>query len=65
MDASIATAFMAASAAQLQLAVAARMARMNADAAAGVVQLIEAAQQNLDSLANVGAGVGTQLDMTV
>ncbi len=61
---SAATAFVAAQASQLQLAVAARMMRMNADQASNVVQLLEAAQQNLDRLANVVAGVGGNLDIS-
>ena len=35
------------------MAVAAKMLRMNADRAANVVKLLEAAQQNIDGLANV------------
>ena len=65
MDVSIAAAFVASQAAQLQMAVAAKMLRMNADAEKGIVQLISAAQQNLNSLANVSAGVGTNLDISV
>jgi len=49
----------------MQLAVAAKILRMNAQAEQSVVQLIEAAQQNLDNLANVAAGIGTNLDITV
>lgn len=48
----------------LQLAVAARLERMNADDASSVVKLIDAAQQNANSLANVAAGVGTNLDIS-
>ena len=47
--ASIAAAFIAAQAGQLQTAVAAKMLRMNADAAANVAKLLEAAQQNFDA----------------
>ena len=50
---------------QLQLAIAAKMLRMNADSAADAVKMIEAAQQNIDRLANVAAGIGGNLDMTV
>jgi hypothetical protein len=38
---------------------------MNADAAQDVAKLLEAAQQNLNSLANVAAGVGGNLDLSV
>ena len=62
--ASIAAAFVAAQASQLQTAVAAKMLRMNADASANVVKLLDAAQQNLNRLANVAGGVGGNLDIT-
>ena len=62
--ASIATAFVAAQAAQLQTAMAAKMLRMNADASANAAKLLEAAQQNFDRLANVAGGVGGNLDIT-
>jgi hypothetical protein len=47
----------------VQMALAAKMLRMNADAAASVAQVIDAAQQNLQSLANVGAGVGQTVNL--
>jgi len=47
-----------------QLSVAARLMRMNADQGAAVVKLIDAAQQNIDPLANVAAGLGTNLDVS-
>ena len=50
---------------QLQLAMAAKMLRMNADQANNAVKMIEAAQQNIDRLANVAAGVGGNLDVSV
>jgi hypothetical protein len=50
---------------QVQLAVAAKLMSMNADAGASVAKLIDAAQQNMSSLANVAAGIGGNLDMTV
>jgi hypothetical protein len=61
----LATALVGAKAAQVQMAVAAKMLRMNADAAASIVQVIEAAQQNMDRLANVAAGIGENLDISV
>jgi hypothetical protein len=61
----LATAFIGAKTAQVQVAVAAKMMRMNADAAASIVQVLEAAQQNMDKLANVSAGVGQNLDISV
>ncbi len=62
--ASLATALVGAQTGMLQLAVAARLERMNADDASSVVKLIDAAQQNANSLANVAAGVGTNLDIS-
>ena len=61
---SIAAAFVAAQASQLQTAVAAKMLKMNADMASSAVQLVDAASQNLDRLANVAAGIGGNLDVT-
>jgi hypothetical protein len=63
--AALASAFVGAKAAEVQMAVAAKMLRMNADAAQSIVQVIEAAQQNIDRLANVAAGVGGNLDISV
>ena len=62
--ASIAAAFVAAQAGQLQTAVAAKMLRMNADASANAAGLLEAAQQNFNRLANVAGGIGGNLDIT-
>ncbi len=47
-----------------QMAAAATMMRMNADNAASVVKIIDAAQQNMQSLANVAAGVGQNVNIT-
>ena len=65
MDVALATAFIGGKTAQVQLAVAAKMLRMNAESARSIVQVIDAAQQNLDKLANVAAGVGENLDVSV
>jgi hypothetical protein len=62
--ASIAAAFIASQAGQVQTAVAAKMLKMNADASAGVAQLLDAASQNFNRLANVASGVGGNLDIT-
>ena len=63
---SIAAAFIAQQAGQVQMAVAAKMLRMNAEtgAAANALKLIEAAQQNFDRLANVAVGLGGNLDIS-
>lgn len=41
------------------------MMRMNADNTQSVVQLLEAGQANIDRLANVAAGIGGNLDVSV
>jgi hypothetical protein len=64
MIASIAASFIAASAGQLQQAMATTMTKMNADASADSAKLLDAAQQNFSRLANVATGVGTKLDIT-
>jgi hypothetical protein len=61
----LATALVGAKAAEVQMAFAAKMLRMNADAAKSVVQVIEAAQENLNRLANVAAGTGGNVDISV
>ena len=48
-----------------QMALAAKMLRMNADAAGSIAQVIDAAQQNLQNLANVAAGVGRNVNISV
>lgn len=63
--ASIAAAFIAQQASQLQTAVAAKMLRMNADSAADAVKLLQSAQQDFSRLANVGAGLGGNVDISV
>lgn len=47
-----------------QMAVAAKMVRMNADNAASIIEVLNAAQRNIASLANVAAGVGQNLNIT-
>ena len=63
--ASIAAAFIAAQASQVQTAMAAKMLRLNADQAGNAVKLLEAAEQNMKSLANVASGVGQNLNISV
>jgi hypothetical protein len=41
------------------------MLQMSNDSAASVAQLLDAAGQNFDRLANVAAGVGTNVDVSV
>jgi len=61
--ASIAASFIAAQAGELQMAMAAHMARTNAGSQADVAKLVEAGQRNINSLANVASGVGTNLNI--
>lgn len=66
MDASsLATAMVGAQTGRLQLAAAAKMLKMNADNAASIVQVIDAAQKNAAQLMNAAAGIGQNLDITV
>ena len=60
---SLAAAMVGAQLGRMQYAAAARMMKMNADNAASIAQVIEAAQQNLDQLAKVAAGLGQNLDI--
>ncbi len=59
----LAAAFAASQATQVQMAVAAKMMKMNADAQGALVQVIEAAQANMKAL--VQAGIGANLDISV
>ena len=61
---SLIAAFIGAQTGMVQLAVAARLARMNADQGSAVAQLVDAAQQSIDPLANVAAGIGTNLNVS-
>lgn len=58
----VASAMVGAQVGRAQLAMAAKMMKMNADNAASIVQMIDAAQQNLSQLAD---GLGQNLDITV
>jgi hypothetical protein len=64
MDLSLVTAMLGAQAGMTQLAVANSMLKMDADNAASTVKLIDAAQQNLNSLANVAPSIGTNLNIS-
>jgi hypothetical protein len=64
-DVALASAFIGATLGQAQLAVAAKLMRMSADTAQSAVKLVEAAEQNFDRLANVAAGIGGNLDLSV
>ena len=62
--ASIAAALVASQMGNVQMAVAAKMLRMNADNASAIVQVLDAAQKNLQSLANVAESVGRNLNIS-
>lgn len=64
MDTSLITAFLGAQTGMLQLAVAARLAHMNANQGSSVAKLVDAGQQSFDALANVAAGIGTNLNVS-
>ena len=49
---------------QAIVAVAAKILKMNADQEASVAKLLDAAQANISSLANVAAGIGGNLDIS-
>jgi hypothetical protein len=61
----LAAAFAGAATAKLQMAAAAKMMKMNADAQASVVKVLEAAQDNMRKLAATAAGIGGNLDISV
>jgi hypothetical protein len=61
--AALAAAIMASQAGLKQAQLAASFERMNADHGASIANLVDSAQQNIKSLANVGAGVGSNLDI--
>ena len=63
----IAAAAAAANQAQVQMALAAKLARMNASSEQSVVQLIEAANANLQQVtkASLPSGLGTSIDISV
>lgn len=61
---SIASAFAGAQASQTQTTMAAKMLKMNAASESAIAQVLEAAQKNLQSLGNVGGGVGNNVNIT-
>ena len=61
----LATAFAGAQTAKVQMAAAAKMMKMNADAQASIVKVLEAAQDNMKTLAATAAGIGGNLDISV
>jgi hypothetical protein len=67
MGTSLISAFISAQVGRFQLAVAARLSRSdpsNLDSGASVTKLVDAAQQNIEPLANAAAALGTNLDIS-
>ena len=65
MEPALINGLIAARAAQVQIAVAAKMLKMNAEAAQSVVQLLDAAQDNMAKLTQAATGLGGNLDISV
>jgi hypothetical protein len=70
METSLISAFFGAQVGMIQLAVAGDLARMDAADPTGnnsssIAQLADAADQSANSLANVAAGIGTNLDVAI
>ncbi len=61
--AALVAAMSGAQASSVQMALAARMLRMNAEASGMVARIVESAQANLKSLANVADGVGRNVNI--
>ena len=64
VETSLITAILGAQTGMMQLAVAARLERMNADQGASIAGLIDAANQSANALANVAGSIGTNLDVS-
>jgi len=64
MDMSLIGAILGAQTSTDRLGVALDAVRMNADASKAIVQMLDAANQNAKSLANVAEGVGSKLDIS-
>jgi len=65
MEPALINGLVAARAAQVQLPVAVKMLKMNAEAAQSVVQLLDAAQDNMARLTQAATGLGGNLDISV
>jgi len=64
MDPSVISAILGAQAGNTRLDMGVQLLRMNADSERAIVQMISAAAQSANSLANVAAGTGANLDIT-
>jgi len=61
---SLASALVGAQAGQLQAAIGVQILSMSAQQDAAVLQLLQSAQQSVNPLANVAAGIGGSLDIS-
>ena len=64
MDMSLIGAILGAQAGAGRLGVALDMVRMNADSGKAIAQMLDAANQSANGLANVAAGIGANLDIS-
>ena len=64
MDPSVISALLGAQAGNTRLDMGVQLLRMNADSERAIVQMISTAARSANSLANVAAGTGTNLDIT-
>jgi hypothetical protein len=62
---SLVSALVGAEIGRIQLAVASKMLQLDATNEQSAVKLVDAAQQNIDRLANVATGIGGNLDITI
>jgi len=65
METALISAVMASKASQVQMALAAKLAKMNASSEQSIAQLLEVANQNAQKLADAAAGLGQNLDIKV
>jgi hypothetical protein len=65
MDTALVSAVVDAVIGQVQAAVEERMARNEGSGGGSAVQLIDAAEQNVNALLNVAVGIGTNVDKTI
>jgi hypothetical protein len=61
----LASSFVAARSAQMQLAVAAALIRMDAQQEASIANLVTAASENAQQMAEAAAGLGRHLDLKI
>lgn len=65
MSSAIAAAFASSSASRTQMALGMEMLKMNADAAASIVQVLESAQDSMQQMVKVSADLGARVDLVI